>query len=100
VWPWDFIFWLKIIESIQNEKEYQKTPLIKGQIIFLGTDGIWEATNLDGEMFGKERIRDAIRKYSSSSAEDILNNIFTSLNNFQQGAPIEDDITLVIIKVN
>ena len=29
-------------------------PLIPGNIIIIGTDGIWEARNLQGEMFGKE----------------------------------------------
>jgi sigma-B regulation protein RsbU (phosphoserine phosphatase) len=32
-----------------------------GQIIFLSTDGIWEARNKEGEMFGKEPILNAIR---------------------------------------
>ena len=30
----------------------------EGQIIFLSTDGIWEARNQQGEMFGRERIFD------------------------------------------
>ncbi|MBW2439565.1 MAG: SpoIIE family protein phosphatase, partial [Deltaproteobacteria bacterium] len=80
-------------------KAYLKTDLDKGQIIFLSTDGIWETFNPKGDMFGKERIYDIIRKNSSSSANEIVNTILDSLKSFQQGAQISDDITLVVIKI-
>ncbi|MGD9288238.1 MAG: PP2C family protein-serine/threonine phosphatase, partial [Desulfobacterales bacterium] len=49
-------------------EEYSKTALKKGQIIFLCTDGLKEARNSSGEMFGQEPIYDIIRKNESSSA--------------------------------
>ena len=89
------------IDEVWNYTEYTKTALNKGQIIFLSTDGVWEAFNRKGEMFGKERIYDIIRKNSSLSANKIINiMLLDSLKSFQQGAPIEDDITLVAIKIN
>ena len=88
------------IDEDWNYTEYTKTALNKGQIIFLSTDGVWEAFNRKGEMFGKERIYDTIRKNSSLSANEIINIMLDSLKGFQQGAPIEDDITLVVIKIN
>ena len=81
-------------------KEYTKTALGKGQIIFLSTDGIWEARNQKREMFGKAPIYDIIRKHSASSANEILNVMLESLKRFQEGAKVEDDITLVVIKIN
>jgi serine phosphatase RsbU (regulator of sigma subunit) len=81
-------------------KAYTKTAIRTGQIIFLSTDGIWEAFNQKGEMFGKERIYDIIRQNSSSSADEIINIMIESLKSFQQGAQIEDDITIVVIKIN
>jgi serine phosphatase RsbU (regulator of sigma subunit) len=81
-------------------KAYTKTAIRTGQIIFLSTDGIWEAFNQKGEMFGKERIYDIIRQNSSSSADEIINIMIESLKSFQQGAQIEDDITMVVIKIN
>ena len=80
-------------------KAYTKTALHKGQIIFLSTDGIWESCNPKREMFGKQPIYDLIRKNSSLSANKILKAILESLKHFQQGAKIEDDITLVVIKI-
>jgi len=88
------------IDEDWDYREHTKTALNKGQIIFLSTDGIWEAFNEKGEMFGKERIYDIIRKNSSLSANEIINIMLNSLERFQQGAPIEDDITLVVIKIN
>jgi sigma-B regulation protein RsbU (phosphoserine phosphatase) len=76
-----------------------KTGLSKGQIILLSTDGIWEARNPRGEMFGKEPIFHILKKNSSSSANEILETILDSLNRFQKNAKIEDDITLVVIKI-
>jgi sigma-B regulation protein RsbU (phosphoserine phosphatase) len=76
-----------------------KTGLTKGQIILLSTDGIWEARNPRGEMFGKEPIFHILQQNSSSSANEILEAILNSLNRFQKSVKIEDDITLVVIKI-
>ena len=80
-------------------EEYSKTDLNTGQLIFMSTDGIWEALNPQGEMFGKERIYDIIRKNSSLPASEIIDLMFGALKKFQKYAPIEDDITMVIIKM-
>jgi serine phosphatase RsbU (regulator of sigma subunit) len=80
-------------------KAYTKTALRKGQIIFLSTDGIWESRNQKREMFGKKPIYDIIRNNSSLNANEILNAMLESLKRFQKGTKIEDDITLVVIKI-
>ena len=78
----------------------QTTGITDGQIIAIGTDGIWEARNKSGEMFGKKRFRAIIRKTSQTDAENILNAVYDELNQFTRGQKAEDDITLVVIKVN
>ena len=71
----------------------------EGQIIVLGTDGIWETHNKKGEMFGKQRLMEVIRTHAdSSSARHILKSITDATIDFRQGAKQEDDITLVVIK--
>jgi len=87
------------VDKNWNVKAYTKTALKNGQIIFLSTDGIWEACNPQGETFGKEPIYDIIRNNSSLSANEIINAMIESLKSFQKGAKIEDDITLVVIKI-
>ena len=75
-----------------------KTGLKKGQVIMVGTDGIWEGRNKAGEMFGKRRLQEIIRRNAASSAETILTEVFRDHTRFSQGTRAEDDITLVIIK--
>jgi serine phosphatase RsbU (regulator of sigma subunit) len=80
-------------------EENWKNNLKNNQIILLGTDGIWEARNLQGEMFGKEPIYRTIRQNHTLSAKEILTGIFNTLNRFLEDRALEDDVTLVVIKV-
>ncbi len=77
----------------------QLSGLRPGQIIALITDGIWEGCNKAGESFGKERVKETIRKNSGASAELILEKIFEKFSRFTSGVVSEDDITLVIVKI-
>ena len=79
--------------------EYALTKLAAGTIVALGTDGIWETTDGQGQPFGKQRFRDIIKSHAGESAQAILDKVFEEVNRFTRGAPPEDDITLVIIKV-
>jgi sigma-B regulation protein RsbU (phosphoserine phosphatase) len=80
-------------------EDNKKIGFSNGQIIFLSTDGIWEARNKKGEMLGKEPLLNAIRKNSSSDGAQIIDAIFSILNKFIGEVKIEDDITSVIIKM-
>ena len=81
-------------------QENSMGSLANGQVIAVGTDGIWEAVNSEGEMFGKERFRNIIRQNAAAGSGDILNAVYSELNQFTRGRKSEDDITLVIIKVD
>ena len=80
--------------------QYQKTGLERGQIIALATDGIWEAHNAGGEMFGKDDFHKVIRLHADKGANQILTAVYTELEEFQKGIEPEDDVTLVIIKID
>ncbi|MGD9330878.1 MAG: PP2C family protein-serine/threonine phosphatase, partial [Desulfobacterales bacterium] len=73
--------------------------LTPGTVIAVGTDGIWEARGPGDVMFGKERFKEIIRRESSRSAREILDTVYQDLYRFSSGYKPEDDITLVIIKV-
>jgi sigma-B regulation protein RsbU (phosphoserine phosphatase) len=90
---------LGVNEAFDYEENYWK-GLADGQIIAIGTDGIWEAVNRKGEMFGKERFRDIIRKNAKAGSVDILNAVYAELSQYTKGQKSEDDITLVIIKID
>ena len=79
-------------------QEFQK-QINSGQIILIGTDGIKEAVNTHGEMFGNERLLNVIRDDADQSAREILDKAFESLNDFRRPLEPDDDETLVVIKV-
>ncbi len=88
--------------GIFDESEYEEytVELSEGEIIFIGTDGIWEARNNSDEMFGRDRLDEIIIANADKSAAEIQQLIIAAVYKFQDGMEQEDDITLVIIKVN
>jgi phosphoserine phosphatase RsbU/P len=87
------------IDETQSFQENQRSGWGAGQIILIGTDGIWETENAGGEAFGKERVRTVIREHRGSPAEGILQAILDAIDSFRQSAPQGDDITLVVVKI-
>jgi sigma-B regulation protein RsbU (phosphoserine phosphatase) len=88
--------------GVEKDYEYSsnhRSHLKKGQVIIVGTDGIWEGHNKAGMMFGKQRLQTLIRTYASSNAETIVNAIFNEHRFFTKDAKSEDDLTMVIIKI-
>ena len=77
----------------------RKTGLKTGQVIVVGTDGLWEGHNKSGKMFGKHRLKEIIRKNAAYSAETISDKIFQAYTHFIQGTQPEDDVTLVTVKL-
>jgi sigma-B regulation protein RsbU (phosphoserine phosphatase) len=71
-----------------------------GQVIMIGTDGIWEMHNKAGEMFGKEALREIIRNNQTASSRKIVDIVTDALEQFRGNEPPQDDTTLVVIKVN
>lgn len=81
-------------------KENQRENMRDGQIVAIGTDGIWESFNREGAMFGKERLKEIIREKSDLSAGEILDAVYDALGAFTAGCRSMDDITLVIVKID
>ncbi len=80
-------------------KQYQKTDLKQGQIILLGSDGLWEARNSAGKMFGKASVHQIIRQSPDATAREMLTTCFNAFNLFLGDRAPEDDVTLVVIKI-
>ena len=79
---------------------YERAGLDSGQIIILSTDGLWEAQNRQGDMFGKEPIYEIIRRNSSAGAGELLDTLLYAVARFQKNQQPIDDITLVIVKID
>ena len=87
------------VDEHHKYTEYSKHGLAAGQIIVLGTDGIWETYNSTGEMYGKNHLSRIIRKYCDLDAKGILTACLYNLEKFRNGQAPEDDITLIVIKI-
>ena len=87
------------VDSNYHFKAHRKTGLKDGNIIAIGTDGIWETSNSKGEMFGRERFKQLLQQHHQLPATTILATVLAELETFRAGRKAEDDITLVIIKI-
>ena len=80
-------------------EDYQLENINSEDIFLLATDGMWEARNEKGEMFGKERVKRIVRENSHLSANEIKNHLFSSVQNFIHNNTLEDGLTIVVTKV-
>jgi sigma-B regulation protein RsbU (phosphoserine phosphatase) len=86
------------IEEDYHFKAYTMPLGRPGQVIVIGTDGIWEAHNPEREMFGKDRLRAVIRNHHHLNAHAMKDRVFKAVADFT-GTDQDDDITLAVIKV-
>jgi sigma-B regulation protein RsbU (phosphoserine phosphatase) len=80
-------------------EEYTLGSLTAGQVIVVGTDGVWEMPNEAGEQYGKDRLRDVIRSAAGRSAGEISTAILDNLLTFRGSSRPVDDVTFVVVKV-
>ncbi|MCK4627009.1 MAG: serine/threonine-protein phosphatase, partial [Phycisphaerae bacterium] len=88
---------LGILEGATFER-VEPVTLEAGDVIAIGTDGIWEAANAAGDMFGKDRMREALSASAEKSAAEIHDAVVAAVHEFLGQTHQQDDITLVIIK--
>jgi sigma-B regulation protein RsbU (phosphoserine phosphatase) len=87
------------VDVKRRYEQFQKTDLKPGQVIVLGSDGLWEARNPKGEMFGKAPVHQIIRQFPDAAAREVLTSCFNTFNVFLGDRAPEDDVTLVVIKI-
>ena len=85
------------VEESWQYQDYTRT-VRTGQILVLTTDGILEAHDKNGEMFGRNRLKEIIRRYANLGAEGIRLAVIDAVAAFRGDAHQEDDITLVVLK--
>ena len=78
-------------------KEYT-IQLDEGDKLFLYTDGVPEATNADNELFGTDRMIEALNSKTSASAEETLKIVESSVDGFVKDAPQFDDLTMLCLE--
>jgi sigma-B regulation protein RsbU (phosphoserine phosphatase) len=100
----DGAFWLNptgaaigLVETVPFSAETVR--LQTGDVIMLYTDGVPEAINRQDEMFGYERLAQALRNWGGAPARDMIRGIRQELERFTQGVSQTDDVTLVVCRI-
>ena len=88
-----------VIGGMENvryrEYELQLEP---GSVLFVYTDGVPEATNADNELFGTERMVDALNTLPDAAPKEVLANMRQAVNDFVKDAEQFDDLTMLCLK--
>ena len=90
----------ELLEKLPNppfaEGELQVSP---GDVLFQYTDGVTEATNAQNELFGEERLLDAMNRAPSCEPTGLLPWLQGEIDSFVKGAPQFDDITMLAVRI-
>ena len=78
-----------------KENEFELKP---GDILYLYTDGVAEATNSAEELYGTDRMIEALNKNIDATVNDILINMKREVDEFTGEAPQFDDITMLCLR--
>lgn len=87
--------------GIDTTAEFPVAPpvvLEPGDLVLLLTDGVLEASNPEGEMFGIERAIETVRGYRDDHPRRIVTALLHTVNEFSPHAQT-DDMTAIVLKV-
>ena len=89
-----------LILGIIPQATYKETSVCMepGDLLVLYSDGVTEAPNLQAEDYGDERLEQLVISLRGRTSAEIVEAIETSVQQFTQGAPTADDITVVVAR--
>jgi serine phosphatase RsbU (regulator of sigma subunit) len=87
---------LGILRSIEYD-EY-RVNLDEGDTLVIYSDGVTEASNIQGDEFDTERLGEAVARSRTKSAGEIVAEVNRAVAEFTAGAPQSDDITLIVAR--
>ena len=88
---------LGFVKDISPYISVKTTKLNRGDIILACTDGLVQSHSLRGEMYGKERIQQAILDNSTYNAQRMTQFTFDDLMKFMS-KEMEDDVSILVLK--
>lgn len=83
-------------DTVYTESEIK---LESGDAVFLYTDGVTEAHNMDNKLYGEQRLLDCLNRSEKLSGDEIMSEIKKDIRNFSAGREQFDDITMMMIKI-
>ena len=79
-----------------QNREFELHP---GDCVFVYTDGVPEANDPSGDLFGTDRLTDALNQApEDTSPEQLIRLVYEAVNRFADGTPQFDDITMLCFK--
>ena len=90
-----------LVLGVDPEAEYEvgTVKLKEGDCLLFYTDGLIDAANFDGELWGKERMLEAAKKFTSESAEQMIQDVLAHRRRFVGLARQIDDTSLIVVRV-
>lgn len=91
-----------IILGVDSDFVYSENVsdrLEPGDVIIIGTDGIWETCDPEGNQFGKMRLEQIVSDTSHKRASDICDALISAVDHFRKGQNQEDDVSIVVVKI-
>jgi serine phosphatase RsbU (regulator of sigma subunit) len=88
--------WLGVLDDIGDYLVDSTIPIEEGDVVLLFTDGVTEAADARGAMFGERLLESALSKHAHLPAADIVANILGEVRQYMAGQ--KDDITLLALK--
>jgi sigma-B regulation protein RsbU (phosphoserine phosphatase) len=76
-----------------------KKRLEAGDLLLLFTDGLYEATNREGEEYGQDRLIEVVRRSLHHPTESLLHNMLSEVQKFSGTRDFDDDVCLVAMDV-
>ena len=90
-----------LIIGVKREVNFEEKhiKLESGDVLLLYTDGLTEMANLNGDMFGTERVSQLLERNHAESANKIIKTLFSEVLNFAAEGILQDDTSMVIMKI-
>jgi sigma-B regulation protein RsbU (phosphoserine phosphatase) len=73
--------------------------LVPGDVLFFYTDGLTEASNSSGAMFETAGMYDHLNTCRHLPAEALIDSFYTRIHTFTGSQELQDDISLVVVKI-
>ena len=83
---------------MQGEYESREIVLSPGDILVFYSDGLVEAENQQHQLLGYERLANLLLSHRKDTAFGIVNGLISAVTDFTNAAPLDDDLTLVVLK--
>lgn len=89
---------LGVLKGVEFEEK--NILLLEGDVLTFYTDGITESQNDSGELFGAERLYQALYAYRGAPPEEIIDGVLRRVHEFSGHKTLRDDVSLVVVKID